>query len=104
MRSKVCSFCGLEYEPGTGIEYVKADGSVLRFCSSKCRKNQALGRIPIRIRWTQKFRDFREESGASGAKKPKKETLVEKIIKPRQKKEKKVSKRKQRKKESRGKK
>ncbi len=86
------------------MEYARNDGTILHFCASKCRKNYDLGRIPIRVRWTKKFRDFREESGATGKKKPKKETLVEKIIKPKKKKEKKVSKRKLRKREARVKK
>ncbi|MCD6474208.1 MAG: 50S ribosomal protein L24e [Thermoplasmata archaeon] len=52
-----CSFCGKEIEPGTGMMYVKKDGSILYFCSSKCRKNMLeLGRDPKRVRWTAYYR------------------------------------------------
>ncbi|NOZ82497.1 MAG: 50S ribosomal protein L24e [Euryarchaeota archaeon] len=50
---KRCSFCDGEIEPGTGKMFVKRDGSLLYFCSSKCEKNMLkLGRNPRRIRWT----------------------------------------------------
>ena len=48
----VCSFCGEQLEPGTGIMYVKKDGSIFYFCSSKCRNNYRLGRVPRRVTWT----------------------------------------------------
>ncbi|MEM3555772.1 MAG: 50S ribosomal protein L24e [Candidatus Micrarchaeia archaeon] len=52
-----CSFCGEEMETGTGILYVKRDGSTLSFCSSKCRKNMLnLRRNPRRLKWTTKYR------------------------------------------------
>ena len=77
MRDSTCSFCGSKYEQGTGTQVAKNDGTVLHFCSSKCRKNFNLGRSPIHTRWTQRFRDFRVE--ATGGKK--KQTLVEKVAK-----------------------
>ncbi|MEM2028421.1 MAG: 50S ribosomal protein L24e, partial [Candidatus Bathyarchaeia archaeon] len=44
-RPRRCSFCGHEFSPGTGIMYVNNDGTILWFCSSKCRKNHLyLGR------------------------------------------------------------
>ncbi len=53
---RVCTFCGEEIEPGTGSMYVKKDGTVYYFCSSKCRKNfLKLGREPRRVRWTKRF-------------------------------------------------
>ncbi len=55
MRKKVCSFCGYEIPPGTGIMYVKTDGTILYFCSSKCRKNYLLGRNPRKLKWTLKY-------------------------------------------------
>lgn len=52
-----CSFCGDKLELGTGKMFVKKDGSVLYFCSSKCEKNQLkLRRIPRKVRWTKKFK------------------------------------------------
>jgi large subunit ribosomal protein L24e len=53
-----CSFCGAEIEPGTGKMFVKKDGSVLNFCTSKCYKNMIeLKRVPRTTRWTKKFAD-----------------------------------------------
>ena len=52
VEQHVCTFCGSQLEPGTGKMYVRKDGSVLFFCSSKCQNNQKLGRVPRRIEWT----------------------------------------------------
>jgi len=32
--------------------YVKKDGSVLYFCSTKCQNNHKLGRVSRRVQWT----------------------------------------------------
>jgi large subunit ribosomal protein L24e len=51
-----CTFCGSEIEPGTGTIYVKKDGTLYNFCSTKCKKNLLnLKRIPRRTRWSQHF-------------------------------------------------
>jgi len=56
-RAHQCSFCGGEVPPGTGIMYVKADGSTLWFCSSKCRKNAlVLKRDARKLKWTKYYR------------------------------------------------
>ena len=48
-----CSFCAGEIEPGTGMMFVKRDGTVYHFCSGSCRKQQlGLGRVGHRVRWT----------------------------------------------------
>ncbi len=62
MPSKhVCSFCGKEIEPGTGMMYVTKDGRVYYFCSSKCYKNMIeLGRVPRKVRWTEAYRKEKE--------------------------------------------
>jgi large subunit ribosomal protein L24e len=52
MEMHKCSFCGSDIEIGTGKMFVKKDGTVFYFCSSKCEKNKRLGRIPRRIEWT----------------------------------------------------
>jgi large subunit ribosomal protein L24e len=56
MEWKTCSFCEGEIEPGCGKKYVKKDGSIMHFCSSKCEKNFKLGRVGRRLRWTNIFR------------------------------------------------
>ncbi|MCD6513148.1 MAG: 50S ribosomal protein L24e [Thermoplasmata archaeon] len=55
--ARKCSFCGKEIEPGTGMMYVKKDGTILYFCSSKCRKNMLkLKRDPKKVRWSALYR------------------------------------------------
>lgn len=50
-----CTFCGNDIEPGTGKMFVKKDGTVLYFCSSKCEKNSLkLKRLPRKVRWVKK--------------------------------------------------
>lgn len=57
VERKVCTFCGNEIEPGTGKMFVRKDGTIYNFCSSKCQKNLlGLGRIPRRVRWTKNFK------------------------------------------------
>ncbi|MEM0361487.1 MAG: 50S ribosomal protein L24e [Sulfolobales archaeon] len=50
-----CSFCGGEVEVGSGLMYVRNDGSIMWFCSSKCLKNYKLGREPRKLPWTSKY-------------------------------------------------
>ena len=46
----------------TGIMYVKNDGAIFWFCSSKCRKNSLkLGRDARKLKWTTYF--GKEEKG-----------------------------------------
>ena len=48
-----CSFCGAAIEPATGKMYIKKDGTVLHFDSSKCQRNMVeLGRINRHVGWT----------------------------------------------------
>ncbi len=61
-RLRLCSFCGNEFPPGTGAMYVKNDGTILWFCSSKCRKSSVeLGRDARKVHWTKYF--GKEEKG-----------------------------------------
>ncbi|MFQ6126770.1 MAG: 50S ribosomal protein L24e [Candidatus Heimdallarchaeota archaeon] len=56
VRTFECNFCGHEIPPGTGIIFVRNDGSILRFCSSKCRKYMLkLRKDPRKLRWTKKY-------------------------------------------------
>lgn len=51
-----CSFCENILKPGTGKMYVKKDGKIMHFCSSKCERNMlSLERKPLQTRWTLKF-------------------------------------------------
>ncbi len=48
-----CSFCGKPIKPGTGFMYVRTDGTVLRYCSSKCFKSAVkYKRDPRKLKWT----------------------------------------------------
>ena len=47
-----CSFCGAQIETGTGKIFVKNDGKLLFFDSSKCEKNMLkLNRKPSKFKW-----------------------------------------------------
>ncbi len=51
-----CSFCGKDITPASGKVFVKDNGSILRFCSSKCEKNLLkLGRDSRKFKWTKFF-------------------------------------------------
>ncbi len=50
-----CSFCKREIPRATGLLFVRRDGSMLRFCSSKCKRNMlVLKRDPKYQRWITK--------------------------------------------------
>jgi large subunit ribosomal protein L24e len=47
-----CSFCETPLEPGCGTMFVKRDGTVYYFCSSKCERNMLkLRRKRRKVRW-----------------------------------------------------
>lgn len=48
-----CSFCGEMIEPGTGKLFVRKDGALFYFCSTKCQNNYKLKRVPRRVPWTE---------------------------------------------------
>ncbi len=48
-----CSFCEKQLMKGTGMLFVKKDGTAFFFCSSKCQKNSLkLKRSPYAAKWT----------------------------------------------------
>jgi len=55
--TRTCSFCGEDIEPGTGKMFVRRDGTIHFFCSSKCERNLLrLGRVPRWTPWTKPYR------------------------------------------------
>jgi len=65
-----CTFCGYEITPTTGKMYVKKDGKVLNFCSSKCERSQIkLKRVGRRTKWTKTFRDLKAAGKKTAEKK-----------------------------------
>lgn len=52
-RTFKCSFCGSEIDQGTGLMHIKNDGTILRFCTSKCRENMLkLKRLSRHQKWS----------------------------------------------------
>ena len=63
-----CSFCGTEIPKGTGKMYVKKDGKIFWFCSSKCEKNMiVLGRKARKTTWTKEAENVKAAAKASAA-------------------------------------
>jgi len=61
LRVVKCSFCGSDVMPGTGIMFVKQDGTVYHFCSSKCKRNMLeLRRKPAKVKWARRTREQAE--------------------------------------------
>ena len=53
---RVCNVTHEESEPGTGMMFVRRDGTVLWFKDSKSRKNMLkLKRNPRRLKWTRRY-------------------------------------------------
>jgi large subunit ribosomal protein L24e len=51
-----CSFCGKEIAKGSGKIFVKDNGTILNFCSSKCENNMLkLKRDARKLKWTNSF-------------------------------------------------
>jgi large subunit ribosomal protein L24e len=86
VERRVCTFCGSEIEPGTGRMYVKKDGVVYNFCTSKCFKNMViLGRVPRRTTWTRYFereKQIRMKGGPEAVESPKKRARKVKKAEP----------------------
>ncbi|MGP6207598.1 50S ribosomal protein L24e [Cuniculiplasma sp. SKW3] len=72
MVNKVCSFCGEEIEPGTGMTFIRKDGNILNFCSRKCRINMLkLKRVPRKVKWTREYQNLKRLRKNSEAQKQK---------------------------------
>ncbi len=55
LLAKPCSFCDRPVSKGSGTMLAKNDGTVLWFCSSKCKKNAlVLKRDSRKLKWTKK--------------------------------------------------
>ncbi|MHA1500169.1 MAG: 50S ribosomal protein L24e [Promethearchaeota archaeon] len=53
---KKCSFCQSDIGIGRGHMYIKRDGTILNFCTQKCRKALVLyKKNPRKTRWTSVY-------------------------------------------------
>ena len=65
-----CTFCDSEIEQGSGLMFVKKDGTVSYFCSSKCKRNALnLKREGRRQKWTPAAKKFMARQGGPAKKK-----------------------------------
>jgi large subunit ribosomal protein L24e len=53
VRTRQCDFCGDDIEAGTGTMFVRVDGTIDHYCSSKCERAADLGREPREAGWTE---------------------------------------------------
>jgi len=80
-----CAFCGKQFVKGTGLLFVKKDGTAFFYCSSKCKKNSlTLKRSPHAVKWTETYQNAKQT-----AKKTEKKAVKRTVRKKKKKKKKK---------------
>ena len=65
-----CNYCNKNIPEGTGILYVKKDGTAYNFCSGKCEINMLkLKRKASKMKWITKAKDNKDTKNISEKKK-----------------------------------